>query len=279
MTILSKLYELPSSDFTLLCFDLLKEEYKFSNCYITDGANDQGVDIYAEKNGNKYAIQVKHKFGYTDDKFINEFNKYKSLVTQYDSFIFITSGKISKSIIESLPYKNVIIIEQYKLLDLIEKHKNVTSKYFKKAEENLKRIFKVLSTSSISMVLSIIIGLSSILITTINKEQDRTLNSQIQNVEHALNGIKGLEVYLNEIKKDMIETNTKNELIEQEYIKMQTVKKMITNDKKTLNSIITYTPWYSKVITFLSGLVTGIATSFISSILYDNYKKKRKLKE
>ena len=105
-----------------------------------------------------------------------------------------------------------------------------------------------------------------------------SLDTQINNVESALAHINGLEVYLNELKDDMIEMNKKNILVQEEYLKMQEIKKVIDNDKETLNNIITYEPWYNKIITFISGLVTGIATSFIASILFEKYKRYKELK-
>jgi len=104
------------------------------------------------------------------------------------------------------------------------------------------------------------------------------LDAQIVNVESALKNINGLEIYLNDIKNDMVEMNKRNIAIQEEYLKMREMKEIINADKATLNNIITYEPWYIKVITFLSGLVLGISTSFISSVLYDKFKRNKALK-
>jgi len=94
MSVVQKIYELNENDFTYLCFDLLNAEYKISSCHITDGANDNGIDIYAEKNYEKYAILVKHKYSFTDEKFIFEINRYKSLIMSYTFLYLLLRGKL-----------------------------------------------------------------------------------------------------------------------------------------------------------------------------------------
>lgn len=130
-------------------------------------------------------------------------------------------------------------------------------------------------------MISLIVALLSILsvIYTIFPEKtDKTLKNRIDNVERALDGIKGLEKDLEFIKEDMIKTDLENKRILEEYKKMEGLEKVINDKKESLNLVLNYQPWYKRFLNYFFGFLLGIASSVIAGIMREKWKLNKSLK-
>ena len=69
--LVSDMDKLEGHDFEYYCADILRQQ-EFENVEVTKGSGDQGVDIIAEKNKIKYAIQCKRYGGSVGNKAVQE---------------------------------------------------------------------------------------------------------------------------------------------------------------------------------------------------------------
>ena len=269
------LFDLTASDFENLCADLLNSEYQFDKYFITDGPNDGGIDILALKGIEKIAIQIKHRYRFNNSQFNKEIEKYKPILEFHHKFIFITSAQITKEVIESINSKQIQVFAQNEIELLLDKHSDVAKRYFSNIEKKKKQNKKWLSTSLVAVSFSLI----SILINLYqdSRKVNRSLSERIINVEQTLSGIKNLESDLESIKSDMIKTDLENKRILEEYNKIKGLEHIVNEKKDSLKSIISYEPWYMKALNYFLGIITGIFTSIIASILYERWKLKKEL--
>lgn len=276
-TLKYQIFELNSLRFSELCLDLLKAEYNFEKTFITDGPNDNGVDILALKGIEKTAIQVKHKYRIAKGSLSIEIGKYVHLLEFHHKFIYITSAQIDKKYIKECESDKISIISQDELIQLLDKHSDIAQRYFKIIEKKKKFIKIWFATSVAGIVTSILATFLTLVID--KKDSDKLLTTRIESVEQALQNIKGLEKDLEGIKEDMILTDFENKRIREEYEKMQGVEEYINEKKESLNLILSYEPFYKKVLNYLLGLVTGVFSSIIASILWNRYKLNKSLKD
>jgi hypothetical protein len=267
------IFELSAIKFEELCADLLNAEYQFDKFFITDGPNDNGVDILALKGIKKLAIQIKHRYRIANSQLAKEIEKYKHLLEFHHEFIFMTSAHLAQDVKEDLESDKIKIISQQDILNLLEKHSDIAQRYFNIVEKKNKKNRQWLSTSIVGAIISIILSL----FTFNNDKKDKTLSERIDNVEQTLQGIKGLEKDLESIKSDMIETDTENKKIMAEYKKMKGLENIVKDNKETLNDILNYQPWYKKILSYVLVFITGICTSIFASILLEKWKLRREL--
>jgi hypothetical protein len=270
-----QLFDLSGEKFEELCADLLNAEYQFDKFFITAGSNDKGVDILALSGIKKIAIQIKHRYKIGKKQLEDEIVKYKPLLEFHHEFIFITSANLSNETINSVESDKIKILAQDDIIRLIEKHPEVGQRYFTIAEKKKKRNREWLYTSLIGGLASLIISISTLY--SEFQSKDEPLTKRIDNVEQALKGIKGLESDLKSIKSDMIKTDLENKKILEEYEKMKGLEDIVNEKKESLNIVLNYEPWYKKALNYFLGIVTGIFTSIIASILYERWKLKREL--
>lgn len=274
-TLKYQLYDLTPQRFEELCADLLNAEYQFDKFFITNGPNDDGVDILALKGLKKLAIQVKHRYKIPTIQLEKEIIHYRRLLEFHHEFIYLTSASLSKETIMKFESDKIKIISQKEIFELLDKHTDVAQRYFTIVEKKIRKTRRWFSASVMGALISIVVSLSSLFLET--KSEDKPLSTQIDNVEQALNSIKELEDDLKAIKSDMIETDLKNKKILAEYEKMKGLEDIVNKKKESLNSVLNYQPWYMTALNYFLGLITGIFTSIIASILYDRWKLKREL--
>ncbi|WP_418502097.1 restriction endonuclease [Flagellimonas sp.] len=270
-----QLFDLSGEKFEELCADLLNAEYQFDKFFITAGPNDKGVDILAISGIKKIAIQIKHRYKIGKKQLEEEIEKYKPLLEFHHEFIYITSANLPKEIINSTDSAKIKILAQDDIIKLLEKHPDVGQRYFTIAEKKKKRNREWLYLSLVGGLISLIISLSTLY--SEFQSNDEPLAKRIDNVEQALKGIKGLENDLESIKSDMIKTDLENKKILEEYEKMKGLEDIVNEKKKSLNIILNYEPWHKKALNYFLGIITGIFTSIIASILHERWKLKREL--
>ena len=274
-SIKDQLFNLTPKKFEEFCADLLNAENQFDKFFITVGTNDDGVDILALKGIKKIAIQVKHRYRIKKDELHLEIERCKGLLEFHHEFIYITSAKLSKEIIDEFETEKVRIISQHEILELLDKHEGVAQRYFSLVQKRNTHNKRWLSASFVGVIMSIASLLINFFIE--KKVEQKTLEHRIGNVESALEGIKGLEKDLESIKKDMIQTDLESKKILEEYKRMQGLKKLTKEQKESLNAVLNYQPWYKKVLSYFLAIITGIFTSIIASIFYERWKLRRQL--
>ena len=104
-------------DFEYFCADLLRYE-GFSHISITKGSNDQGVDIIAYKNGEKYAIQCKRYNKSLGNKPVQEVNTGRTIYG-CSKAIVLTNNYFTKGAIEAASATGVTLWDRRKLNSLI----------------------------------------------------------------------------------------------------------------------------------------------------------------
>lgn len=272
-----QLFELSGEKFEELCAELLNADFEFDKFFVNLGPNDNGIDISAIKGIKKIAIQVKHRYKVVGKELELEINRGKKLLEYNHEFIFISSAKISQKSIQSFSSEKVKIFAQDDILEMLERHPEISQRYFSNLEKKKKKNQFYFYTSLIGIIITIISGFANIYIEIQSK--DETLTNRIDNVEQALKGIKGLENDLKSIKSDMIKTDLENKKILEEYEKMKGLEDIVNDKKESLNIILNYEPWYKTAFKYLVGMIIGIFTSIIASILYERWKLKRELKK
>lgn len=90
--------EIEGHDFEYFCADLLTKQ-GFDNVQVTKGSGDQGVDILAERNMVKYAIQCKRYSQPVGNKAVQEINAGR-LFYNCNAAIVITNNSFTPSAIE-----------------------------------------------------------------------------------------------------------------------------------------------------------------------------------
>ncbi len=270
-----QLFDLTPQKFEEFCADLLNAEYQFDKFFLTDGPNDQGVDILALKGIKKLAVQIKHRYKIPVGQLEREIERYKPLLEFHHEFIYLTSAILPKEAIKKLESDKVKILSQNEIFELLDKHTDVAQRYFTVVERKIKKTRQWFSASVIGAIISLILSLSTFFLE--NKEKDKPLTERIDNVEQALKGIKGLEKDLESIKSDMIETDLENKKILAEYEKMKGLEDIVNEKKESLNIVLNYQPWYKTALNYFLGIITGIFTSIVASILYERWKLRKEL--
>jgi hypothetical protein len=272
-----QLYDLTPQKFEEFCADLLNAEYQFDKFFITNGPNDNGVDILALKGLKKLAVQIKHRYKIHASQLGEEIERYKSLLEFHHEFIYLTSAPLSKEVIVNFGSDKIRIISQREIFEMLDKHTDVAQRYFAVVEKKIQETRRWFSASVIGSVLSIMISLLTLFLE--NQSKEKPLTERINNVEQALNGIKALEQDLESIKSDMIETNLENKRILAEYERMKGLEDIVNEKKESLISVLNYQPWYEKALNYFLGIITGVFTSIVASILYERWKLRRELKK
>ena len=269
-----KIFDLTPEKFEELCHQLLKAEFGFNKAFILDVSSDEGVDILAYRGLEKIAISVKHKYHLEINLVRHELEKLEQVLENYHKLIFITSAFIDKKVISAFETNKISIISQNELIKLIDKHSTIAKRYFQKVQRKNKLRIIWLVISLIVALLSIL----SVIYTIFPEKTDKTLKNRIDNVERALDGIKGLEKDLEFIKEDMIKTDLENKRILEEYKKMEGLEKVINDKKESLNLVLNYQPWYKRFLNYFFGFLLGIASSVIAGIMREKWKLNKSLK-
>jgi len=125
-----QIFDLTTNRFVELCHDLLKAEFDYDKTVITDAKDDKGIDILALKGVEEIAIQVKHKYKLSKENLEKELNKYVEILEAHHKFIYITSAKIEKNILNKYESNEVSIIPQNEPINLLDKHPDISQSFF-----------------------------------------------------------------------------------------------------------------------------------------------------
>ena len=149
---LSDVDSMDGHDFEYYCADLLNYD-GFSRISVTRGSNDQGVDIIAHKNGEKYAIQCKRYSNPLGNKPVQEVNTGRTIYGCSQAIV-ITNSYFTKGAIDAAKATGVLLWDREKLNSLIKaKQSGIKSSNRSVAGANGERIKKALAIFSGTVVL------------------------------------------------------------------------------------------------------------------------------
>lgn len=131
-------------DFEYFCADLLKYD-GFSHISVTKGSNDQGVDIIAYKDGQKYAIQCKRYNSTLGNKPVQEVDTGRAIYGCSQAIV-LTNNFFTKGAVEASSATGVLLWDRRKLDALIRAKqlgigKNKRLSFTTNGEPNKKIIF------------------------------------------------------------------------------------------------------------------------------------------
>ena len=111
--------DMSGTEFECFCADLLQLN-GFTDVNVTPSSGDHGVDIVAEKEGVKYAIQCKHYSSPVGNTPVQEVYAGRQYYNCHVGVV-LTNSIYTKGAVELAKATNVLLWDSYKLYELIEK--------------------------------------------------------------------------------------------------------------------------------------------------------------
>lgn len=105
-------------DFEYLCADVLRKN-GYSNVSVTSASGDYGIDVLAEKDGERYAIQCKRWNNRVTNKAVQEALSGK-VFYGYDHAVVLTNNYFNDHAIETARRTGVILWDRNTLLSMIK---------------------------------------------------------------------------------------------------------------------------------------------------------------
>ncbi|MEO0374187.1 MAG: hypothetical protein AAF329_06055 [Cyanobacteria bacterium P01_A01_bin.17] len=106
-------------------------------------------------------------------------------------------------------------------------------------------------------------------------QQDNNLSKQIEEVEDAINDLRGLEEYLEETKNKIIITQQSKDEIEDEYRKAQELEKLTTQQIDAISLAINKRTFRDIAKDYVLGFILGIGSSIVASYIFNFLTKNR----
>jgi hypothetical protein len=251
----------------------------YSNVKLVGGPTDPGFDIVATKDGERVAIQVKHKKHVTLHEIRQYVHEYFSNPSAPPVLVFVTSADLPQdvaSVSAQLPVgARLEILGRQDLQQMLSKHAALSGRFLDLATRRFKSQRQRLILSTIGAIASVLAGLISIYPT--RHFHQAPLDTRIQTVESALSSIRDLEAYLGEIKKDMVDTQEATRIINRKYAQAKELEKLTDVQLAALKTTLQTQSWQSVVFNYAMGCVLGIASSFVASVLYARWRQRKSL--
>lgn len=271
------LYNLRPEEFESLCADLLRAN-GFQEVSLVGGPKDMGVDLIARKDGFRYLVEVKHRKRLLHRREIQEIvDRIQRSGLQADGVILMTSSPIDDSAVNevntSLKFE---ILARDEISQLLESHQKLKEEKLLSARRRRYDQIKRTSLSGIAAVISAI-ALNTSIFQKDSDPSDLPLENRIQTVDNALEGIKGLEEHLKQIKLDMESTAEETQQIQEEYRQAMALKDLTEEQIAITRKALASETLGQKALTTLLGFVLGVASSVVGSVVYSKIKQFRAL--
>ena len=192
---LSDVDDMDGHDFEYYCADLLKYA-DFSNVVVTKGSNDQGVDIIAYRNGEKYAIQCKRYNHALGNKPVQEVNTGRTIYG-CSKAIVLTNNYFTKGAIEAASATGVALWDRTKLDSLIRLKQRKSSTRIHLLTTTAKKPTK--NNLSLSLGIVFILAIISGIVIAVNKSEYEESNNKETELAQ-------IEEPSTEVKKEMGES-------------------------------------------------------------------------
>lgn len=273
------LFDLTPSEFERLVAALIAES-GYSSVAVVGGPDDHGVDVISEKNGQPVALQVKHKRRISSSEVQRFVTQYFSDASTPRALIFVTSADIPENIADLAnrvpPGASLTFLGAQQILKLLSEHPAVARRFFQIATKRKTAQRSLLTLGllgSVASVLGLILSLWSFAFP--NKQP---LSTRIATVERAIASISDLEVYPNDIKQDMAQTERETEQINQRHAQAKELEKVTDQQMSAIRATLQSDSWQRTAVNYFLGFVFGIASSFLASVLHARWAQRRALR-
>lgn len=274
------LYQLKPYEFEELCGRIIKDIIpKIKN---VKPSND--VDFTAELNGKIVAIEVKHKIRLNIHEANKVFNQLLKSSSKPEHIILMTSARIKdidRPLLSVPSGYTLTIIGVDDILNILNKSevKVIELEQANKRTNTQKQQLLFSAFGVFTAIVGLFISGTNLLIST----EKPPLEKRIENVEAVIGNLKDLEVQLIDIKEDMVKTQQAKDIIEeeyeQEYEKMQEVKKLSKIQIEAIKESMEKEEWWIMLIKNVLSFILGVASSIAGSILYSKYKQRKSLED
>lgn len=270
------LYELTPEEFEKLIAELLSVS-GYSSVSITHGRMDKGIDIIALQNNERVGIQIKHKKNIADNELQEFINRYFSYFDNPRRLIFVTSAEILRGIANQIkhhlpPQLSFDIIDRGDIVKMLNMHREIASRYFKKAKDRIKSQWHSLALGILGAIISMVAWLIPF-----GFSHRATLDKRIQTVESALSNIRDLETYLVSIKQDMVETEKATQFLKEKYTQAKELEKLTQDQVSALKATLQTENWHRTIFNYAMGFILGIASSLVASVFYSKWHQRKAL--
>lgn len=268
-------YNLTPREFAQLVATVLSHSPGFSDVLIA--TVDQGVDILAKRNGNSVGIEVKHKTHISTQDIQQLVYRHYAHPAAPRDLILVTSAEVSpdiRSSVSIIPRNGHFeIIDRNDLRNMLSNKTTIQKQYELVGIQRLKSQRKLISIGLIAGIFSILGTVLPIFIE--GQFRKAPLDKRIETVENALRSMRDLETYLDEIKRDMLDTQKATELINEKYSQAKELEKLTAVQIAALQSTLQVRNWWWTALNYLFAFVLGIASSLIATVLHARWKQRK----
>lgn len=278
------IYDISPQNFEELAFNFIKEQDELTSLEnLTSGKSDSGYDFSGTlKDAEKpcrIAIEAKHRRKLSKQDLYRIAEAAERIKSAFDGFILITSAKLNKEEQELL--KRLLHSSGYTLIKIYE---GITFEALTKTSNS--KALEEITKSKRSKIRSLAYGIISVILTLIASNltpyflnEEKSLDTRIENVASALENINNLEKHLNEIKSDMQKTQRESEIIKREYEDSQELKQLTDDQHAAFRAAIgaSTPPWWVKPLDYFFGFILGIGASVIASFIHERIKQNKAL--
>lgn len=284
------LYELTPDVFERLCFDLLTRSYQGFDFGVfgPELGPDKGVDFIGTKEEPgkhiKIAVEIKHRTSLHPEGLRLFLQRFADYFSDFDELVIITSSPLTSTHREfaSLPSikdkgVNVKLLGQSDIYELLDKNQDIANRYFEKVREKVKKRTYAEYFGVLGSTLSII-GLVVSLYSFNARENNSSLDKQIDSVEMALKGVKTLEGSLGKLKNELKNTSAESERIKKEYEEALKLKSITNDQLDQIKKAVSAQTKSEIVLSYLLGFLLGLGSSILGAVIYERIKRLRALR-
>lgn len=271
------LYNLRPEEFEKFCADVLRGA-GYTEVSEVGGQRDQGVDIIAKKSGETFAVQVKHtKRPLRRGEIEKIAERIQHSTYKVDRALLMTSSPVDSlpkiDISTDLP---ITILGPEQILTLLSEHSVIVDHTLREALKRRRYQLTAFSLAILGVIISAV-GLISDSYPSRQSSALPNLETRIKSVDGALEGIKGLEDHLTQIKSDMETTAAESKQIRAEYEKALQLKILTADQLAMMKKVLKEESWQQRLSNYLLGFLLGIASSITASIIYALFQQHRAL--
>ena len=271
------LYELWSSEFERLAIEVIKSQ-GYERIDQSSSAIDTGMDAIAEKKGQRYAVQVKHAKRLSFDQLKSTLGVIGDGEIGLAGYILITSASVSdadRAVLTGLASKEVDVrlIAGDEIAEFLAAREDLATETIEPARKRASRRKRDLWMGTIIAGIAVALGVWSENVRENSSQTD--LSQRLEKVDSALESLGDLELELEGLKDEFIETEHAVQAIRNEHARAMELSKMSDEQFVAVKSALKVKTWRQTVLDYGLGFLLGIASSLSASALIARWKQKR----
>lgn len=260
-----------------MCADILRIQ-GFEHVESVGRTQDRGVDLIAEFDGKRVAVEIKHtkRLHLAQVAAITDRVQASSHRPLPDRILIMTSAGLSpeqRSSIEQLkPKPDVHVLDGTEILRIVREHPEIARARLRPARRRtlFQRIAFIAGVAGLGGSIAAFVLSGSLFFGV--REKDK-LQDRIESVERAIGSLNDLENQLTEIKKDMSETERARKQIEAEYAQAKELEKLTAEQRAAIKTALQAESWQKTVLNWVFGFFSGIFSSIVGSVIYSRARQ------